>query len=90
MNEVALGDIVGIVDSNGALVVEYKHNAWGSHVSKTGSMVDTLGRLNPFRYRGYIFDEETWMYWMKDRHYYPELHRFIVADVCLLICVRYV
>ena len=23
------GDIVGIVDSNGALVVEYKYDAWG-------------------------------------------------------------
>ena len=77
------GDIVGIVDNDGTLVVEYKYNAWGSHVSKTGSMADTLGMLNPFRYRGYIFDEETWMYWLKDRYYYPELHRFIVADVSL-------
>ena len=77
------GDIVGIVDNDGTLVVEYKYNAWGSYVSKTGSMADTLGMLNPFRYRGYIFDEETWMYWLKDRYYYPELHRFIVADVSL-------
>lgn len=74
------GDIVGIVDSSGALVVEYKYNAWGTIVSKSGSMATTLGHRNPFRYRGYIYDEETWMYWLKSRYYYPELHRFICPD----------
>lgn len=74
------GDIVGIIDSNGMLVVEYKCNAWGTILSKSGNMVDTLGKLNPFRYRGYIFDEETWMYWLRSRYYYLELYRFINAD----------
>ena len=74
------GDVVGILDSAGNLVVEYKYNAWGTLLSKTGSMAGTLGHRNPFRYRGYIYDEETWMYWLKSRYYYPELHRFINAD----------
>lgn len=74
------GDIVGIIDSNGMLVVEYKYNAWGTILSKTGSMAGSLGYRNPFRYRGYIYDEETWMYWLRDRYYYPELHRFINTD----------
>ena len=77
------GDVVGILDSAGNLVVEYKYNAWGTILSKTGSMVGTLGHRNPFRYRGYIYDEETWMYWLKSRYYYPELHRFISADAHL-------
>ncbi len=77
------GDVVGIVDSSGALVVEYKYNAWGTLLSKTGSMANTLGHRNPFRYRGYIYDEETWMYWVKSRYYYPELHRFISTDFVL-------
>lgn len=74
------GDIVGIVDGNGTLVVEYKYNAWGTLLSRTGSMAGSLGYRNPFRYRSYIYDEETWMYWVKSRYYYPELYRFISVD----------
>ena len=74
------GDIIGIVDSDGTLVVEYKYNSWGTLLSRTGSLAGSLGYRNPFRYRGYIYDEETWMYWVKDRYYYPELMRFITAD----------
>lgn len=80
------GDVVGILDSAGNLVVEYKYNAWGTILSKAGSMAGTLGHRNPFRYRGYIYDEETWMYWLKSRYYYPELHRFISIDSALGKC----
>lgn len=52
------GGIVGILDSTGALVVEYKYDAWGKLLSTTGSLADTLGKRNPFRYRGYVYDEE--------------------------------
>lgn len=75
------GDVIAIVDSTGTIVVEYKYNAWGSSLSKTGTMANTLGSLNPFRYRGYIYDEQTWMYWLQNRYYYPELYRFINADL---------
>ena len=74
------GDIVGILDANGTVVVEYKYNAWGTQLSRTGELANTLGYANPFRYRGYIYDDETWMYWLRSRYYYPELHRFISAD----------
>ena len=74
------GDIVGILDSTGALVVEYKYDAWGKLLSTTGSLADTLGKRNPFRYRGYIYDEESELYWVKSRYYSAELHRFINAD----------
>ncbi len=43
-------------------------------------MACNLGRYNPFRYRGYVFDEETQMYYLNSRYYYPELRRFINAD----------
>ena len=61
-------------------MVEYKYNAWGTQLSRTGELANTLGYANPFRYRGYIYDDETWMYWLRSRYYYPELHRFINAD----------
>ena len=77
------GDIVGIHDGNGTVVVEYKYSAWGTQLSRTGELANTLGYANPFRYRGYIYDDETWMYWLRSRYYYPELHRFINADELL-------
>ena len=64
-------------------MVEYKYNAWGSITGRAGSLAATLGKLNPFRYRGYVYDEETWMYWLKSRYYDPEMQRFISADVVI-------
>jgi len=75
-----LGDIVAILDSNGTTVVQYKYDAWGKPISKTGSMKDILGNLNPFRYRGYIYDEETGFYYLRSRYYYPNRCRFINTD----------
>lgn len=48
------GNIVGILDASDSLVVEYNYDAWG----KPTAMAATLGALNPFRYRGYVWDEE--------------------------------
>lgn len=73
-------DVIALVDANGSKVVEYKYDAWGKPTSKSGSLANTLGTLNPFRYRGYIFDEETCLYYLRSRYYNPNLCRFINAD----------
>ena len=78
------GDIVGIVDASGNLVVEYKYDAWGRKLSVSGSMASTLGKLNPFRYRGYVWDEETEMYYLETRYYNPATCRFISPDVYIV------
>lgn len=39
-----------------------------------------IGILNPFRYRGYFYDEETGLYYLKTRYYDPETGRFITID----------
>ena len=36
--------------------------------------------LNPFRYRGYYYDEETGFYYLINRYYDPETGRFLSAD----------
>lgn len=75
------GDIVGIVDSNGTEVVKYSYDVWGFPMFATeGSMASTLGKANPFRYRGYVYDEETGLYYAQERYYNPEWCRFISAD----------
>lgn len=74
------GDVIALIDSNGKKVVEYKYDAWGRILSKTGTMASTLGTLNPFRYRGYVYDEETGLYYLRSRYYNPEWARFLNAD----------
>ncbi|MCM1115462.1 MAG: RHS repeat-associated core domain-containing protein [Clostridium sp.] len=39
-----------------------------------------IAEMNPFRYRGYYYDNETGMYYLQSRYYNPELCRFISAD----------
>ena len=40
-------------------------------IGKSGSMEETLGSVQPFRYRGYVFDEETGLYYLRSRYYNP-------------------
>ena len=77
------GDIVGILDNAGTLVVEYKYDAWGTLLSTNGALAGTLGMRNPFRYRGYVYDEETELYYLRSRYYRPEWRRFVNADSVL-------
>ena len=78
------GDIVGLLDNSGTLVVEYKYDAWGKPIATTGSLAATLGKRNPFRYRGYVYDEETELYYLRSRYYNPLVGRFVNADA--LVC----
>ena len=77
------GDIVAILDSNGTAVVNYKYDAWGKPFTPTGSMANTLGKINPFRYRGYVYDEETGLYYLRSRYFNPARCRFLNADIFL-------
>ena len=75
------GDVTGIIDSEGDVVVEYAYDAWGNPSEPTGSAANTLGTLNPIRYRGYYYDIETGFYATATRYYDPEIGRFINADL---------
>ena len=48
------GDIVAILDENGNTVVSYGYDAWGAPLWCTGELAETLGMVQPFRYRGYV------------------------------------
>ena len=60
-------------------MVKYKYDSWGNH-SISGRLADTIGELNPFRYRGYFYDVETKLYFLQTRYYDPETGRFINRD----------
>ena len=46
----------------------------------TGLEASTIGIINPFRYKGYYYDEETKLYYLTSRYYNPEVGRFITPD----------
>ena len=76
------GDVIAILDAAGNVVVSYVYDAWGAPIGKSGSMAETLGTVQPFRYRGYVFDEETGLYYLRSRYYSAERSRFVNADDC--------
>ncbi|MFP4287143.1 MAG: RHS repeat-associated core domain-containing protein [Candidatus Izemoplasmataceae bacterium] len=70
------GDIIELVDINGVSVAKYTYDAWGNITTQTGSIAD----INPYRYRGYRWDEETGYYYLNSRYYNPQIGRFINLD----------
>ena len=79
----AQGDVVKLIDASGASVVEYTYDTWGKEVQTTGSLAGTLGSFQPFRYRGYVYDWETGLYYLQSRYYDPNTGRFLSADTYL-------
>ena len=66
-------------------MVKYTYDAWGNNVVSNANNViisdaNHIGNLNPFRYRGYYYDSDTKLYYLKTRYYDPETGRFISQD----------
>ena len=76
----AQGDVTGLVDSTGTKVVAYTCGPWGEAWGVSGTLASTLGAMNPLRYRGYVYDTETGLYYLNSRYYNPAWGRFINAD----------
>ena len=74
-------------------MVEYGYDGWGkptkawslTHPSESTltSEYGKLAQLNPFRYRGYVWDEETGLYYLRSRYYDPAWGRFVNGDSIL-------
>ena len=74
------GDVVAIVNSSGTTVVKYVYDAWGRVITTVDNTNINLGEINPLRYRGYVYDQETGLYYLQSRYYNPTWGRFINAD----------
>ena len=81
-------EFAAILDANGNTVVSYGYDAWGAPLWCTGELAETLGKVQAFRYRGYVFDEETGLYYLRSRYYNPRWGRFANADATELIAVN--
>ena len=65
------GDVTAILSASGTAVVTYTYDAWGNPLATSGDLATTLGTLNPLRYRGYVYDTETGLYF----HFIFQKHR---------------
>ena len=73
------GDVVALMNEAGNVVADYTYDEWGKLISVTGSNT-TMGNITPLRYRGYIYDRDTGLYYLQSRYYDPAIGRFINAD----------
>nr|WP_303252873.1 RHS repeat-associated core domain-containing protein [uncultured Ruminococcus sp.] len=73
------GDVVRIIDLSGTEVASYVYDAWGNIKDTKGD--STVRELNPIRYRGYVYDTETSLYYLQSRYYDPFTGRFLNADI---------
>ena len=84
----AMGDVIGLYDQYGD-VIYYHYDTWGKLVSITNVLGEeitygmakwTIAQENPFRYRGYMYDNNTQLYYLNSRYYDPETGRFVNSD----------
>ncbi len=75
-----LGEIIGIVDEEGKRVVEYRSSSYGEVENIHDNSKIEISAKDYLRYKGYIYDEETRLYYLKTRYYDPEIGRFISPD----------
>ena len=79
------GDVVGVYNTEGTLLVSYVYDAWGNfqEITHTSSQDTAIASSLPFRYRSYYYDTELGMYYLNTRYYDPQIGRFINADMQL-------
>lgn len=68
------GDIIGLFDNTAKQVVSYVYDTWGKLVSikdqkgvDVTNNVNHVGYKNPYRYKGYRYDNETGLYYCATR-----------------------
>ncbi|WP_332651678.1 RHS repeat-associated core domain-containing protein [Lysinibacillus sp. 54212] len=67
------GDVLALTNTNGAVVAEYTYDSWGNILSQSG----TMASINPYRYAGYRYDEDTKLYYVMARYYNPDTGGFL-------------
>ena len=51
-----------------------------SGTADSDPIATTLSTLNPLRYRGYVYDQETKLYYLQSRYYNPQWGRFLTIE----------
>ena len=81
--------MIGLYNGSGTLIGRHTYDAWGKLLdtelldSSYGGIYSYVLELNPIRYRGYLYDTETGLYYCQSRYYDPEVGRWLNADSLL-------
>ncbi|MBE4906951.1 DNRLRE domain-containing protein [Bacillus luteolus] len=70
------GDVIAISNENQEIIARYEYDVWGKVISKTGTYADE----NPYRFSGYYYDKEIYLYYLTSRYYHPEHSIFLSRD----------
>ena len=80
-----MGDVIGITDTQGNELAQYSYDEWGNTLSTSDN---DIANINPLRYRGYYYDNETGYYYLQSRYYDPSICRFINSDSFLYAIIH--
>ena len=72
-------DVVAIYNSEDEKIVAYTYDAFGN-AYENEIVPSTIAGTNPFRYRGYYYDEEIGLYYLGTRYYDSATGRFLSPD----------
>lgn len=70
-----LGSMAGLVDSSGSVVERVKYDLYGQPTFTLNG-----NTTNPLLFAGAYYDQETNLYYMRNRYYDPDQGRFITRD----------
>ena len=73
-------DVMGITNAQGNWLCGYTYDEWGTPRIIGSASYVALAEINPIRYRGYYYDNETGYYYLQSRYYDPSICRFINSD----------
>ena len=75
------GNIIAISDGNGTIYERYRYRVYGEHeVLNADFTPKTTAAISPFLWGGSLYEPETNLYWMRNRYYHIDMHRFINQD----------
>ena len=79
------GDVIAILDKDAQTVARYTYDAWGVPEIKLDSSTGQIATINPFRYRGYYYDQSIGLYYLQSRYYDPQVGRFVNGDEAVIL-----
>ena len=75
------GNVIAVSDGNGTIYERYRYRVYGEHeVLNADFTPKTTAALSPFLWGGSLYEPETGLYWMRNRYYHLDMHRFINQD----------
>ncbi|HOB70779.1 MAG TPA: RHS repeat-associated core domain-containing protein, partial [bacterium] len=75
------GNVIAISDGDGIIYERYRYNVYGEHeVLNSNFTTKSTPAISPFLWGGSLYEPETDLYWMRNRYYHKDMHRFINQD----------